>query len=157
MVVGMETSIHLSLSVLIRLLIFSVIHGVSILVARRHKNIVDQSPARDESVLKKNINICGGSARVFIPNVLAKWPWPSQINPNYATVKKEADAWMASSQAFSPKAQDAYERCNSSMCFLAYPASMLISRIGLLACLAYPTASKGKLIAGAVTWVRSFT
>ncbi|KAF8452301.1 hypothetical protein L210DRAFT_3384514, partial [Boletus edulis BED1] len=50
--------------------------------------------------------------KVFIPNTLARWPWPRRINPHYDAVKKESAAWTTSFGAFSPKAQHAFNRCD---------------------------------------------
>ncbi|KAF8546266.1 terpenoid synthase [Imleria badia] len=96
------------------------------------KSITNEPVVREELVSEKNINRYGGPTRIFIPNVLVRWPWPRRINPHYAVVKKEADAWITSFQAFSPKAQDAFNRCD----------------FNLLACLAYPVASKDHARAG---------
>jgi hypothetical protein len=113
----METFNQLSLSLLIGLLILHAIHGISVLIARIHKSIANESLVREETALEKNDNRYARPTRIFIPNVLARWPWPRRINPNYAVVKKEADFWMTSFQAFSPKAQDAFNRCDFSQCF----------------------------------------
>ena len=58
-----------------------------------------------------------GRTKIFIPNLLARWPWPRRINPHYAAVTKESDAWIASFAAFSPKVQRAFARCNFSQVF----------------------------------------
>ncbi|KAG9318942.1 terpenoid synthase [Chiua virens] len=121
----METSTLLPLSALTGLLIYLVFAGISDLIGARRRKIILQ----EEPFVKKN-DI--RPTRVFVPNVLARWPWPRRINPNYAVLKKEADAWVASFQAFSPKAQHAYDRCD----------------FNLLACLAYPKASKEHARAG---------
>ena len=142
----METFILLSLSSLIGLLIHWAFRGVSVLIGRKHKSTTNNSLVREGlAPEKKNDNRYGGPARIFIPNVFARWPWPSRINPNYAVVKKEADAWMTSFQAFRPEAQDAFNRCDFSKCFPSYSFRILICFIGLFACLAYPIASKGKV------------
>ena len=86
-------------------------------IARKRNTTITDSTIQPEPFLEKSVNRCGPPTRIFIPNVLARWPWPRQINPNYASVKKEADAWMMGFQAFSPKAQDAFNRCNFSECF----------------------------------------
>ncbi|KAF8557453.1 hypothetical protein OG21DRAFT_315398 [Imleria badia] len=52
--------------------------------------------------------------KIFIPDLLAKWPWPRRLNPHYAAVKKESAAWIASFGAFSPKAQYALDLCDAS-------------------------------------------
>lgn len=119
--ISMETYTLLSLSVLKGLLIHFAFCGVSILIARRHKNV-----AVEKSAPKNNVDRCGRPTRIFIPNVLARWPWPRRINPNYAVVKKEAAAWMTSFRAFSPKAQDAFDRCDFSGYFPSYPVHIPI-------------------------------
>jgi hypothetical protein len=124
--ISMETFILLSLSPLVGLLILCAIRGVSVLIDRKQKSITNESLVREESALEKNDNRYGGPTRIFIPNVLARWPWPRRINPNYAVVKKEADAWLMSFQAFSPKAQDAFNRCDFSKCFPSYSARIPI-------------------------------
>ena len=118
----METFIF-SLSPLVGLLILCAFRGVSV-----HKSVTNKSIDREESALEKNISTCRRPTRIFIPNVLAsaRWQWPRRINPNYAVVKKEADAWLSSFQAFSPKAQDAFNRCDFSKCFLSYSVCILI-------------------------------
>ncbi|KAI0293873.1 terpenoid synthase [Multifurca ochricompacta] len=60
--------------------------------------------------------------RYHIPNTLETWKWPRQLNPHYIDVKEVSSAWLRSFQAFSPKAQDAYDRCDFSLlASLAYP------------------------------------
>ena len=119
--------ILLSLSPLIGLLILCAFRGVSILIARKHKNNINESLVREELSHEKNVNKCSKHSRIFIPNVLARWPWPDRrINPNYAVVKKEADNWMASFQPFSPKAQDAFNRCDFSKWCPSYSCRILI-------------------------------
>ena len=81
------------------------------------KSLTNESINREESALEENVNNCGGPSRIFLPNVLAGWPWPRRINPNYGVLKKEADAWITSFQAFNPRAQDAFNRCNFSKSF----------------------------------------
>ncbi|KAF8554246.1 terpenoid synthase [Imleria badia] len=70
--------------------------------------------------------------KIFIPDLLARWPWPRRINPQYAAVKKESATWTASFGAFSPKAQHAFDCCD----------------FNLIACLGYPTAKKEHARAG---------
>ncbi|KAF8433264.1 terpenoid synthase [Boletus edulis BED1] len=124
----METPIVLSLGLLIVLLTHFASSTGSIpgLITRGRKRITSEPILREETPHKKSVNKQGTPTRIFIPNVFARWPWPRRIHPNYAVVKEEADAWMTSFKAFSPKAQDAYNRCD----------------FNLLACLAFPTASK---------------
>ena len=52
--------------------------------------------------------------RYYIPKNLDQWKWPRHINPHYAEVKAESAAWARSFGAFSPKAQEAYDRCDFS-------------------------------------------
>ncbi|KAF8142135.1 terpenoid synthase [Boletus edulis] len=122
----METLAFISLSALIALLIRFAFSNAPGVVSRRRKGITSESILREEMLLRQSVNKCETPTRIFIPNVFARWPWPRRINPNYAVVKEEADAWMTSFKAFSPKAQDVYNRCN----------------FNLLACLGCPTASK---------------
>ena len=113
----MGTFILLLLSSLVGLLIVRAFRGVSIF-ARKDKSTTNGPIVGEESALEKNVNKCSRPIKIFIPKVLSRWPWPRQINPHYAVVKKEADAWLASFQPFSPKAQDAFDRCDFSKCFL---------------------------------------
>lgn len=91
--------------------------------------------------------------KIYLPDTLAEWPWPRAINPHYAEAKEESQAWAASFNAFSPKAQHAFNRCDFSTSFrnfcklfFAYLLTVyvLFSRISsdLLASLAYPLATK---------------
>jgi hypothetical protein len=54
----------------------------------------------------------------YIPDTLRNWPWPRSINPNYEVCKAESSAWCESFNAFSPKAQKAFNACDFSQCFL---------------------------------------
>ncbi|KAI0062689.1 terpenoid synthase [Artomyces pyxidatus] len=64
--------------------------------------------------------------KFYIPDCLENWNWPRALNPHYAEIKAESAAWARSFGAFSPKAQEAYDRCD----------------FNLLACLAYPRLDK---------------
>ncbi|KAI9447576.1 terpenoid synthase [Lactarius indigo] len=68
------------------------------------------------------------SERYYIPKTLENWKWPRRINPYHNEVKEETAAWIKSSGVLSPKAEEAYDRCD----------------INLLASLAYPLHDKGK-------------
>jgi hypothetical protein len=57
------------------------------------------------------------SNRYCIPNNLDNWKWPRHLNPHYPEVKAASAAWARSFGAFSPKAQDAYDRCDFSMIY----------------------------------------
>ncbi|KAF8550833.1 hypothetical protein OG21DRAFT_1487446 [Imleria badia] len=72
--------------------------------------------AEKESATEKDSNECK-HVKIFIPDLLARWPWPRRINPHYAAVKKESAAWTASFGAFGPKAQHAFNRCDFSKAF----------------------------------------
>ena len=114
--ISMESFILLSLSPFISLLIFCAFRDGSVLIFRTRDRVTNELIVREESALEKNVSKRSRPIRIFIPKVLARWPWPRQINPHYAVVKKEADAWLTSFQPFSPKAQDAFDRCDFSKC-----------------------------------------
>ncbi|KAJ7893945.1 hypothetical protein B0H14DRAFT_3427245 [Mycena olivaceomarginata] len=63
------------------------------------------------------------NAAVFrLPEMLKNWPWPRSISPFYEQVKKESSEWCESFQAFSPKAQNAFNLCDFSLlAWLGYP------------------------------------
>ncbi|KAF8915999.1 terpenoid synthase [Mucidula mucida] len=61
-----------------------------------------------------------------LPDTLRNWPWQRRDNPWLAEVKRESSAWAESFQAFSPRAQNAFNMCD----------------FNLLAALAYPTLSR---------------
>jgi len=72
------------------------------------------------------------SNRYRIPDNLTNWKWPRHLNPHYPEVKAASAAWARSFGAFSPKAQEAYDRCD----------------FNLLASLAYPLLSKERVRTG---------
>jgi hypothetical protein len=64
---------------------------------------------------------CGGyslteeyAEEYFIPDTLATWPWPRRLNQHYLEVSAESSAWAVSFEAFSPKAQATFDRCQFS-------------------------------------------
>ncbi|KAF8547657.1 terpenoid synthase [Imleria badia] len=120
----METYTLFSLGALIGFIIHFTFHAVSPLIARRHKSVVNIFVAEKASATEKHSNKY--SPKVFVPDILARWPWPRRINPHFAVVKEESVAWMESFGAFSPKAQHAFNRCDFSR----------------LACLTYPMAKR---------------
>ncbi|KAJ3718403.1 terpenoid synthase [Lentinula raphanica] len=62
------------------------------------------------------------SRQFILPDTLHSWPWQRKLNPNYEKVKAESSAWIESFHAFTPKAQDALNRCDVSLlASLAYP------------------------------------
>ena len=124
LIIGME--VLLSLSVLLGLLIHFTFYVVSSMISGRRNSAVKQSTIQGESSLEKSADSRGRPTRVFLPNVLARWPWPRRINPKYAVLKQEADTWITSFRAFSPKAQDAFNRCDFSMRLSSWPVRVLI-------------------------------
>ena len=52
--------------------------------------------------------------KIFIPNLVARWPWPRRINPHYDAVKNESASWIAGFGAFSPEEQRAIDFCDPS-------------------------------------------
>ena len=103
----------LSLGALLSLIVHVTSFGVSSLLVRGRKSIANGYVPEKSSAIEKDSDEYR-PAKVFIPNTLARWPWPRRINPHYATVKKESAAWTASFGAFSPKAQHAFNRCDFS-------------------------------------------
>ncbi|KAI9447564.1 terpenoid synthase [Lactarius indigo] len=60
--------------------------------------------------------------RYYIPKTLENWKWPRRINPYHNEVHAAAVAWIRSFGAFSPRAQEAYDRCDFILfASLAYP------------------------------------
>ncbi|KAG1819038.1 terpenoid synthase [Suillus subaureus] len=60
--------------------------------------------------------------KIFIPDILARWPFPRRLNQHYSKVGAESSAWLESFKAFSPKAQQAFDVCN-------FINNLLMSRI----------------------------
>lgn len=85
------------------------------------------------------------SSQFRLPDTLRNWPWPRKINPHYAQCKEESSAWCESFQAFSPKAQQAFNRCDFSTTKFPPNSQHLFTFqcLGLLASLAYPYLNKG--------------
>ncbi|KAF8884017.1 terpenoid synthase [Infundibulicybe gibba] len=63
-----------------------------------------------------------------IPDTLRNWPWPRHLNPHYSICKTESAAWCEAFRAFSPKAQDAFNRCDFNL--LASLAFPLLNKAG---------------------------
>ena len=57
--------------------------------------------------------------QIYLPDILRNWPWQRSLNPYYAICKAESAAWCESFKAFSPKAQDKFNRCDFSQ-FILY-------------------------------------
>ncbi|KZV85693.1 terpenoid synthase [Exidia glandulosa HHB12029] len=47
-----------------------------------------------------------------LPDTLSRWPWLRRFNPSYEETKIESSRWICGFDAFSPKAQNAFERCD---------------------------------------------
>ena len=52
---------------------------------------------------------------IRLPDPLRNWPWPRFVSPYYDECKRASDAWFRGFNAFSPKAQLAFVKCNFSM------------------------------------------
>src|SRR6266702_4208482 len=65
--------------------------------------------------------------RYYIPNNLDKWKWPRHINLHYAEVNAASAAWARSFGAFSPKAQEAYDRCDFSTSSYVYSCQFMLT------------------------------
>nr|BDO24660.1 sesquiterpene synthase [Collybia nuda] len=55
------------------------------------------------------------STQFVLPDILARWPWPRAINPYYAECRLSSQEWGAKFQAFTPKAQYAFDLCDPSL------------------------------------------
>ncbi|KAF9067338.1 terpenoid synthase [Rhodocollybia butyracea] len=53
--------------------------------------------------------------KFYIPDTLAKWPWPRHLNPAYEEQKALSSAWLRSFNAFDPSSQKAFDLCNFSL------------------------------------------
>ncbi|KAG1876689.1 terpenoid synthase [Suillus subalutaceus] len=93
----------------------------------QHNMVASDRPIAGGSV---TVNACDGCdqllKKIFIPDLLARWPFPRLLNQHYSEVDAESSAWLESFKVLSPKAQQAFD---------GYKCS-------LLACLCYPNASK---------------
>ena len=47
-----------------------------------------------------------------LPDPLSNWPWLRTLNPHYAEVKPESEAWLRGFEALDAKSQRSFERCN---------------------------------------------
>ncbi|KAI0706366.1 terpenoid synthase [Earliella scabrosa] len=66
---------------------------------------------------------------VYLPDTFSYWPWPRRLNPHYKEVEGPSAAWLESFGAFSPQAQEAFNKC----------------KISLFVSLVYPDANKDEL------------
>ncbi|KAF8188916.1 terpenoid synthase [Mycena galopus ATCC 62051] len=61
-----------------------------------------------------------GSAKVS--HIVNIWPWARHLSPHFEVCKKESTMWLQKFNAFSPKAQNAFDRCDFNLlASLAYP------------------------------------
>jgi len=67
---------------------------------------------------EQRVNAIAGSGndkplkKYFIPNTLETWAWPRRLNQYYPEVNAESSAWITNFRAFSPKGQEAFDRCH---------------------------------------------
>ncbi|KAJ6495182.1 terpenoid synthase [Mycena sanguinolenta] len=60
--------------------------------------------------------------QLLFPDTLRNWPWPRDLSPHFEVAKEESAAWFETFNAFSPKAQKAFNRCDFNLlASLAYP------------------------------------
>ncbi|KAH8817740.1 terpenoid synthase [Flagelloscypha sp. PMI_526] len=68
----------------------------------------------------------------YLPDTLARWPWPRAINPAYEECKIASTAWCEKYKAFSPKAQKAFNLCDfnllASLAYAGQPRE--VNRVG---------------------------
>ncbi|KAF9073382.1 terpenoid synthase [Rhodocollybia butyracea] len=50
--------------------------------------------------------------KFYLPDILAKWPWPRHMNPAYEEQKALSSAWLRSFNAFDPSSQKAFDLCD---------------------------------------------
>jgi hypothetical protein len=82
-----------------------------------------------------------------LPTILGNWPWPLKLNPHYEECKEELAARWKSFCAFSPKAQDAFNKCHFGM-YGSLPtsyASKYTLCLDLLTSMTFPQLKKGFL------------
>jgi hypothetical protein len=49
---------------------------------------------------------------VYLPDPLAQWSWQRTLNPHFAEVKPQSDAWVRGFEAIDSKSQNAFDSCN---------------------------------------------
>ncbi|KAJ7621510.1 terpenoid synthase [Mycena polygramma] len=76
----------------------------------------------------RSIKIPTMSLAIRLPDILANWPWPRALNPNYADCRLESQEWSSKFRVFSTAQQRAFDLCDPS----------------LLASLAYPTVTRAR-------------
>ncbi|KAH8194485.1 hypothetical protein TruAng_011351 [Truncatella angustata] len=59
---------------------------------------------------------------VYLPDLEAGWLWPRRLNIHTAEIKQECLKWVASFGAFTPQAQQTFDKCNFNLLAgLMYP------------------------------------
>ena len=66
-----------------------------------------------------------------LPDPLARWPWPRALNPHYAEVKSESEAWLRGFEALDIKSQRAFDRCNLGKYIFENPSIVNITSMTL--------------------------
>jgi hypothetical protein len=75
--------------------------------------VTNGSPATDKSALSNAASDGDDEPveKVFLPNnILATWPWPRSPNQFHPEVTEASTSWIGSFKAFSPDAQEAFNR-----------------------------------------------
>jgi len=47
---------------------------------------------------------------IYLPDIVADWPWHRAVNPRYEEAEKESDAWFQSFKALTPQSQEAFKQ-----------------------------------------------
>ena len=59
---------------------------------------------------------------LYLPETMAKWPWPRAINPHYEEVSAKSNAWFHGFKAFTARSQHAFDKCDFGMFIIhAFP------------------------------------
>lgn len=59
---------------------------------------------------------------LYIPDVMATWPWARKIHPLHEEVTAESRAWLGTFKPFTPESLEAFHQCNvEGLAALAYP------------------------------------
>ena len=65
-----------------------------------------------------------------LPDPLSNWPWLRTLNPHYAEVKPESEAWLRSFEALDAKSQRSFERCNFGKYIYIISNRSIVDNIG---------------------------
>ncbi|PCH42430.1 terpenoid synthase [Wolfiporia cocos MD-104 SS10] len=49
---------------------------------------------------------------IYLPDTMAKWPWPRRINPLYQEMKAGSDIWLKSFKPFTSESQSIFDSCD---------------------------------------------